>query len=76
LYRYIGVFDGHGELGTECAQFAMEKLPKNLLKDHGRISAGEHVSAYTRSFVDTNLQMHRSDIDDSMSGRGLQSSTL
>ena len=64
----FGVFDGHGERGTECAEFAMERVPKNLLKDADRMSNGEHVSSFTRAFVDTNLQMHHSDIDDSMSG--------
>jgi serine/threonine protein phosphatase PrpC len=24
--HFFGVFDGHGELGTECAQFAQDKV--------------------------------------------------
>ena len=42
----FAVFDGHGELGTECALFAKDKVPKNLLKDP-RLSS-DHASAYTR----------------------------
>jgi cGMP-dependent protein kinase 2 len=54
------------ELGTECALFAKDKVPKNLLKDP-RLSS-DHTSAYTRTFIDSNLQMHRGSVDDSMSG--------
>ncbi|GAX81252.1 hypothetical protein CEUSTIGMA_g8684.t1 [Chlamydomonas eustigma] len=63
----FGVFDGHGEYGTQCAQFAKEKIPENLLNNAQFVVSPE--LAYHRSMVMTNAQLHRlQEIDDSMSG--------
>ncbi|KAF8060315.1 protein phosphatase 2C [Scenedesmus sp. PABB004] len=62
----FGVFDGHGDAGTLSSQFARDKVPLNLL-------ASAHFNtnpalAFHQAMVATNLQCHRSDFDDSMSG--------
>ncbi|XP_024528984.1 protein phosphatase 2C and cyclic nucleotide-binding/kinase domain-containing protein isoform X1 [Selaginella moellendorffii] len=64
--HFFGVFDGHGEFGAECSQFAKKHLCENLLK-HGCFTA-DVVQAYQSAFITTNLQLHRSQVDDSMSG--------
>ncbi|KAL3689104.1 hypothetical protein R1sor_015413 [Riccia sorocarpa] len=64
--HFFGVFDGHGEFGTHCSQFARKQLCDNLLKNrHFKTNA---LKAYHQSFIGTNLQLHRHHIDDSMSG--------
>ncbi|XP_024536728.1 probable protein phosphatase 2C 35 isoform X2 [Selaginella moellendorffii] len=64
--HFFGVFDGHGEFGAECSQFTKKHLCENLLK-HGCFTA-DVVQAYQSAFITTNLQLHRSQVDDSMSG--------
>jgi cGMP-dependent protein kinase 2 len=64
--HFFGVFDGHGEYGTQCSQFVKKHLCENLLKD--RHFSSDIIQAYHSSFTATNLQLHRSSIDDSMSG--------
>ncbi|KAJ7549507.1 hypothetical protein O6H91_07G056700 [Diphasiastrum complanatum] len=64
--HFFGVFDGHGEFGTQCSQFAKRNLCENLLRNaHYKTDA---VQAYHASYAATNTQLHRSTIDDSMSG--------
>lgn len=64
--HFFGVFDGHGEYGTHCSQFARKQLCDNLLRNrHFKSNA---LKAYHQSFIGTNLQLHRHHIDDSMSG--------
>ncbi|GAQ83023.1 AGC (cAMP-dependent, cGMP-dependent and protein kinase C) kinase family protein [Klebsormidium nitens] len=64
--HFFGVFDGHGENGTACAVFAKDRIPDNLAKS--KMFRGDVVQAFHSSFVQTNAQMHRSALDDSMSG--------
>eukprot|EP00887_Chlorella_sp_A99_P007620 scaffold20.g7620.t1 len=60
------VFDGHGECGTECAQFATDKMPVLLAKDKSLAAAPE--AALRAAMLATNTQLHRALIDDSLSG--------
>ncbi|KAG2485550.1 hypothetical protein HYH03_015717 [Edaphochlamys debaryana] len=62
----FGVFDGHGEYGTQCSQFAKDKVPENLLNNtHFAVSPE---IAYHQAMVLSNNQLHRSEVDDTMSG--------
>lgn len=63
---FFGVFDGHGQLGTSCAQFAKDKVPANLLANPG--FASNPVEAFRGAMTQCNQQLHISSIDDSMSG--------
>ena len=59
----FGVFDGHGEFGTECAEFACERVPMEIAtRGFG------NVSAYEAAFRATNAGLRASDVDDSLSG--------
>jgi serine/threonine protein phosphatase PrpC/serine/threonine protein kinase len=59
----FGVFDGHGEFGTECAQFACERVQLELaLREFG------DVRGYEAAFDATNRALRKSAIDDSLSG--------
>eukprot|EP00879_Flechtneria_rotunda_P007816 GHRR01008191.1.p1 GENE.GHRR01008191.1~~GHRR01008191.1.p1 ORF type:complete len:736 (+),score=253.14 GHRR01008191.1:238-2445(+) len=62
----FGVFDGHGEAGTQCSQFARDKVPLNLVSS-AHFSTNPAL-AFHQAMVQTNLQCHRSEFDDSMSG--------
>lgn len=63
----FGVFDGHGQYGTQCSEFVKKRLCENLLKEP--LLSTDAVSAYHSAFRVTNEQLHRNDdIDDSMSG--------
>lgn len=64
--HFFGVFDGHGECGTQCSQYVKKHLCENLLKD--RHFSTDIVQAYHSAFTTTNVQLHRHTIDDSMSG--------
>ncbi|GAB4819083.1 hypothetical protein N2152v2_006129 [Parachlorella kessleri] len=64
--HFFGVFDGHGECGSECAVFAKEKIPHLLAKDKNLATVPEH--ALHSTMVAVNWQLHRSNIDDSLSG--------
>eukprot|EP01018_Ginkgo_biloba_P033871 Gb_14360 [translate_table: standard] len=64
--HFFGVFDGHGEFGTQCSQFVKKNLCENLLRD--REFRTDAVQAYHSAFMATNTQLHRHSIDDSMSG--------
>lgn len=64
--HFFGVFDGHGEYGTECSQFVKQRLCENLLRS-SRFHV-DPVEACNSAFLATNLQLHSDTIDDSMSG--------
>lgn len=64
---FFSVFDGHGQYGDVCAQFAAELLPRNLTKYLQDSSIGI-LPAITRAHLETNQEMHDADFDDSMSG--------
>ncbi|KAG0616355.1 hypothetical protein M758_5G108200 [Ceratodon purpureus] len=64
--HFFGVFDGHGEFGTQCSQFVKKSLCENLLRSQHFLS--DPVQAYHESFLMTNTQLHRNSVDDSMSG--------
>ncbi|XP_060213947.1 protein phosphatase 2C and cyclic nucleotide-binding/kinase domain-containing protein isoform X1 [Lycium barbarum] len=64
--HFFGVFDGHGEYGAQCSQFAKKKLCENLLRNSKfHLDA---VEACHAAFLMTNTQLHADAIDDSMSG--------
>ncbi|GFP92081.1 protein phosphatase 2c and cyclic nucleotide-binding/kinase domain-containing protein [Phtheirospermum japonicum] len=64
--HFFGVFDGHGEFGAQCSQFAKQKLCENLLRNSRfHIDA---VEACHAAFLTTNSQLHADALDDSMSG--------
>jgi serine/threonine protein phosphatase PrpC len=65
-HHFFGVFDGHGEFGAHCSQFAKKHLCENLLRSSHFPS--DMLQAYNSSFVSTNMQLHQFNIDDSMSG--------
>ncbi|POM81922.1 AGC/PKG protein Kinase [Phytophthora palmivora] len=63
---FFAVFDGHGQYGDICSQFAAEQLPENIIKN-----LDENMStlpALTKAHVQTNRAMHEASFDDSMSG--------
>lgn len=63
----FGVFDGHGQNGAQCSEFAKKRLCENLLKEP--LLSTDAVAACHSAFRATNEQLHRNDdIDDSMSG--------
>uniref|UniRef100_A0A0C9RNT7 protein-serine/threonine phosphatase n=1 Tax=Wollemia nobilis TaxID=56998 RepID=A0A0C9RNT7_9CONI len=65
--HFFGVFDGHGEFGTQCSQFVKKHVCENLLRD--REFRTDAVQAYHSAFAATNVQLHANgSIDDSMSG--------
>ncbi|GLJ40758.1 hypothetical protein SUGI_0842740 [Cryptomeria japonica] len=64
--HFFGVFDGHGDYGTECSQFVKRQLCENLLRDPEFKT--DVVRAYHSAFAVTNAQLHESEINDSMSG--------
>ncbi|KAL3368760.1 hypothetical protein AABB24_009539 [Solanum stoloniferum] len=64
--HFFGVFDGHGEYGAQCSQFAKNKTCENLLRNSKfHLDA---VEACHAAFLMTNSQLHADAIDDSMSG--------
>lgn len=64
--HFFGVFDGHGEFGTQCSQFVKRKVCENLLRNSKfRVDA---VEACHAAFLATNSQLHADVLDDSMSG--------
>lgn len=62
----FGVYDGHGEHGTPCSQFSRDRLAENLLK-HPLLNT-DVAAAFRDAFVETNVELHQSPIDDTMSG--------
>eukprot|EP00249_Psilotum_nudum_P021665 c28194_g2_i1 orf=785-4045(-) len=64
--HFFGVFDGHGEYGTQCSQFVKKFLCETLISNsHFR---SDVVQAYHTALTSTNAQLHHHAIDDSMSG--------
>lgn len=64
--HFFGVFDGHGEFGTECAQFVKDKLPTVLAGE--ATLASDPDKALHSALVDVNTQLHAAPIDDTLSG--------
>lgn len=64
--HFFGVFDGHGQFGTECSKFVKERLLEILASDPALLD--DPIKAYNSAFLRTNNELHDSEIDDSMSG--------
>lgn len=64
--HFFGVFDGHGQLGTQCSNFVKDRLIEILSNDPTLLE--DPVKAYNRAFSETNSELHNSEIDDTMSG--------
>lgn len=62
----LAVFDGHGNHGAACSQFAMDALPAALLADSLCRDAPE--LALRDAAATANRALHSSPIDDSLSG--------
>jgi serine/threonine protein kinase len=63
---FFGVFDGHGDAARPCARFSRDQVQKRLARRLNK-GAGFHTALRT-SFLDANELMHKSPIDDTMSG--------
>ncbi|KAL3727433.1 hypothetical protein ACJRO7_032202 [Eucalyptus globulus] len=64
--HFFGVFDGHGQLGTQCSNFVRDRLV-DILADNPRL-LDDPFNEYSSAFVRTNHELHDSEIDDTMSG--------
>ena len=64
--HFFGVFDGHGQYGSECSNFVKERVVQILCKDSAL--SQDPVRAYNAAFFTTNDELHKSKIDDSLSG--------
>ncbi|CAA3022132.1 probable protein phosphatase 2C 35 isoform X2 [Olea europaea var. sylvestris] len=64
--HFFGVFDGHGQFGTECSNFVKDRLVNILSND--AVLLDDPVMAYSAAFLAANDELHNSDIDDAMSG--------
>lgn len=71
----FGIYDGHGEFGDYCSFYAadqhIEHLERVIKKSKGVTVLDNEKTmaiAYTESFVGVNNALHRSDIDDHLSG--------
>ena len=64
--HFFGVFDGHGQFGTQCSNFVKDRLVEKLADDP--TLADDPLRAFNSAFSDTNSELHNSGIDDSMSG--------
>lgn len=64
--HFFGVFDGHGQFGTQCSNFVKDRLVEILSSDSTLLE--DPVKAYNDAFLTTNEELHNSDIDDAMSG--------
>ncbi|KAL8171332.1 hypothetical protein V2J09_023136, partial [Rumex salicifolius] len=62
----FGVFDGHGQFGTQCSNFVKERLVELLSGEPMLLD--DPVRAYNNAFIATNEELHNSEIDDTMSG--------
>ncbi|BDA47891.1 Protein phosphatase 2C and cyclic nucleotide-binding/kinase domain-containing protein [Coccomyxa sp. Obi] len=63
---FFGVFDGHGQQGTSCAQFAKDTVPQLLLCS--TVLSSDPVAAFSEAMFACNEQLRASAIDDSLSG--------
>ncbi|XP_019439753.1 PREDICTED: probable protein phosphatase 2C 35 isoform X1 [Lupinus angustifolius] len=64
--HFFGVYDGHGQFGSECSSFVKDSLVETL--SHDPVLLEDPVNAYTSAFLTTNYELHNSEVDDSMSG--------
>ncbi|KAK4855497.1 hypothetical protein QYF36_007980 [Acer negundo] len=64
--HFFGVFDGHGQFGTQCSTFVQQRLVEILANDLTLLD--DPVRAYNSAFVVVNNELHNSEIDDTMSG--------
>ncbi|XP_027332627.1 probable protein phosphatase 2C 35 isoform X2 [Abrus precatorius] len=64
--HFFGVYDGHGQFGSQCSNFVKDRLVDKLSNDPALLE--DPVQAYTSAFLTTNHELHTSEIDDSMSG--------
>lgn len=64
--HFFGVFDGHGQFGTQCSNFVRDRLIGILSDD--RTLLDDPIKAYNSAFLTTNEELHSSEIDDTMSG--------
>jgi serine/threonine protein phosphatase PrpC len=62
----FGVLDGHGEYGTDCAVFSRDMI-KSLISKHPRLQS-EPGKVIHDAIISTNMALHGSPIDDSLSG--------
>lgn len=72
--NFFGIFDGHGEYGDFCSHYAADQLPHHLSNEMEKgggtpvLQSEKMQDVYTRSFINTNLGLHASNIDDTLSG--------
>ncbi|XP_059434333.1 probable protein phosphatase 2C 35 [Corylus avellana] len=64
--HFFGVFDGHGEFGTECSNFVKDRLVDILANDPALLD--DPVKAFNSAFLATNDELRNSEVDDSGSG--------
>lgn len=64
--HFFGVFDGHGQFGTQCSNFVKNRLVEVLVSDPGLTA--DPIKAFDSAFLRINTELHDSEIDDSMSG--------
>ncbi|RDX60717.1 putative protein phosphatase 2C 35, partial [Mucuna pruriens] len=64
--HFFGVYDGHGEFGSQCSNFVKDRFVEILSSDFALLE--DPVKAYTSAFLTTNDDLHKNEIDDSMSG--------
>ncbi|KAI3692536.1 hypothetical protein L6452_32353 [Arctium lappa] len=65
--HFFGVFDGHGQSGTQCANFVKNRLIEILCSDDRLLE--DPATAFNSAFSTTNDELHANqEIDDSMSG--------
>lgn len=64
--HFFGVFDGHGQFGTQCSNFVKDRLVEILASDPSLLQ--DPLKAYNSALLTTNDELHTSEIDDSMSG--------
>lgn len=64
--HFFGVFDGHGQFGTQCSNFVKDRLVEILASDPSLLE--DPVKAFNSAFLATNYELRNSEIDDTMSG--------
>jgi serine/threonine protein phosphatase PrpC len=73
--HFFGIFDGHGEHGDHCSYYCAEKTPyflQQALMEKGGTNALNDIKTrdeiFHKSFDITNLSLHKSNIEDNLSG--------
>ncbi|GAV63351.1 PP2C domain-containing protein [Cephalotus follicularis] len=64
--HFFGVFDGHGQFGSQCSTFVKDRLVQLLADDP--LLLDDPGKTYNSAFLSTNYELHCSEIDDTMSG--------